>query len=932
LILIQEEFRSSLPQWDGAILACSLAQFTQGSDNFPLSTVKPDCLAYIMYTSGSTGKPKGIGVSHRAVMRLVNNPNYVSLNADDRFLHIAPFTFDASTFEIWGSLLNGARLVIMPPHTPSLAEIGAAINQHQVTTLWLTAGLFQLMVEEQLEDLKSIKQLLAGGDVLSLGHVQTVLEKLEGCQLINGYGPTENTTFTCCFPVTSTSKLEKSVPIGRPISNSQVYILDSYLKPVPIGVPGELYIGGDGLAIGYYNRPALTAEKFAPHPFSNKRGDRLYRTGDLARFMRDGNIEFLGRIDTQVKIRGFRIEPGEIETLLNQHSTVKKSVVVSREEEGNKQLVAYLVSQLESEASTSGSDEHISQWQSLFEQTYQESSDLDQADFNLAGWNDSYTGKAILPEAMAEWVTHTVASIMAYSPQRVWEIGCGTGLLLLRIAPHCSHYLGTDFSPEALQFVQQQLNSRNLSQVELRRQLADDFNAIAPGHYDTIILNSIVQYFPGINYLLQVIQGAVKATAPGGIIFLGDLRCFPLLDAFHTSVQLYKSADSLPVAQLRENSQKSRRFEGELAIDPAFFKQLKNEIAEISSVQILHKRGLYHNELTKYRYDVILHIGERAKPLQSASIYDWQETATVDSPSPNLEKLRQRLTETRSPCCLQNIPNARIWSDVKSLQILGDLEDNCTVTTFRSTVEETLSREPGIDPEAFWSMGEELGYTTQVVWSHQGKQGYFDVVFTPQEQSLSLILPFLSGSSKRREWHSYGNNPIAEKLTHKIVPILRSYLTEQLPDYMIPAHFVLLDAIPLNHNGKINKRALPAPEAIRPDLEAAYQAPSTDIEQIIAGIWQEYLRLDRVGIEDNFFDLGGHSLLLVQILSKLQSIFNQKLSVVDMFQYPTVSALAQHLSQANQARTNNKNLRSRMDERAEKRKAALGKRNPRLKS
>ncbi|NER93229.1 MAG: amino acid adenylation domain-containing protein [Symploca sp. SIO1B1] len=931
LLLTQEEFRSSLPKWDGVILACSLAQLTQGSDNFPLTTVKPDCLAYIMYTSGSTGKPKGIGVSHRAVMRLVNNPNYVSLSADDRLLHIAPFTFDASTFEIWGSLLNGARLVIMPPHTPSLEELAQGITEHKITVMFFTTALFHLMVEEKIDSLASLRQLLVGGEVMSVKLLQAFVRYAQNCQTIHVYGPTENTTFTTFYPVKPEENFPLSIPIGRPISRTTTYILDPKMRPVPVGVPGELYTGGEGLARFYFNRPELTAEKFVPNPFSNKRNDRLYRTGDLARFMKDGSIEFLGRIDTQVKIRGFRIEPGEIETLLNQHPTVKKTVVVPREEAGNKQLVAYLVSQLESEASASGSNEHISQWQSLFEQTYQESSDLDQADFNLAGWNDSYTGQAILPEAMAEWVTHTVASIMAFHPQRVWEIGCGTGLLLLRIASHCSHYLGTDFSPEALQFVQQQLDSRNLSHVELRRQLADDFSAIAPDHYDAIILNSIVQYFPGINYLLQVIRGAVKATAPGGIIFLGDLRCFPLLDAFHTSIQLYKSADSLPIAQLRENSQKSRRFEGELAIDPAFFKQLKNEIPEISSVQILHKRGQYHNELTKYRYDVILQIDQGDKPLQSPSIYDWQEKATVDSPSHNLESLRHLLTETRSPCCLQNIPNARIWNDVKSVQILGDLEDNFTVTALRSTVKETLQKDPGIDPEAFWAIGEELNYTTQVVWSHQGKQGYFDVVFIPQEQSLSLISPFLSGSSKRREWHAYGNNPISEKLTHKIVPMLRSYLTEQLPDYMIPSHFVLLDAIPLNHNGKINKRALPAPEAIRPDLEAAYQAPSTDIEQIIAGIWQEYLRLDRVGIEDNFFDLGGHSLLLVQILSKLQSIFNQKLSVVDMFQYPTVSALAQHLSQANRARTNNENLRSRMDERAEKRKAALGKKNPRFK-
>ncbi|NES65552.1 MAG: amino acid adenylation domain-containing protein, partial [Okeania sp. SIO2D1] len=321
--------------------------------------------AYMMYTSGSTGIPKGVNIRHQGVVRLVKNTNYINLTEEDIFLQLAPISFDAATWEIWGSLLNGGTLAVMPPHKPSLAEIGAAIKENQVTTLWMTAGLFQLMVEEQLENLKPVKQLLAGGDVLSVTHVQKLLEKLPECQLINGYGPTENTTFTCCFPVKADSNLEKSVPIGKPISNTQVYILHSNLQPVPIGVPGELHIGGDGLAIGYHNRPELTEQKFIPNPFDNSKAQsavlgspqveqlckrvkiqksKLYKTGDLARYLPDGNIEYLGRIDNQVKIRGFRIELGEIEAVLAQHSNVREVVVIAREDiPGDKQLVAYLI-------------------------------------------------------------------------------------------------------------------------------------------------------------------------------------------------------------------------------------------------------------------------------------------------------------------------------------------------------------------------------------------------------------------------------------------------------------------------------------------------------------------------------------------------------------------------------------------------------------
>jgi amino acid adenylation domain-containing protein len=310
----------------------------------PDSSRKSDDLAYIMYTSGSTGQPKGVCVPHKGVVRLVKATNYADFSADRVFLQLAPIAFDASTLEIWGSLLNGAKLVLFPGDKPSLTELGRIIQQHQITTLWLTAGLFHLMVDERLTDLAPIRQLIAGGDILSVPHVRKVLSQLPNCQLINGYGPTENTTFTCCYPISSTDALLTSVPIGRPIANTQVYLLDTRLQPVPIGIPGELYIGGDGLAQGYLDRADLTLEKFIPNPFD--RSTKLYRTGDLARYQPDGNIEFLGRIDNQVKIRGFRIELGEIEAAIDRHPDVQAVTVIDREDRpGDKRLVAYIVTQ-----------------------------------------------------------------------------------------------------------------------------------------------------------------------------------------------------------------------------------------------------------------------------------------------------------------------------------------------------------------------------------------------------------------------------------------------------------------------------------------------------------------------------------------------------------------------------------------------------------
>ena len=336
-IVTGEEQANSLPsQWAQVVMVDSDREEIEKESGADISAaeleyreVEGDGLAYIIYTSGSTGMPKGVAVTHRGITRLVRETNYASFAADEVFLQLASASFDASTFEIWGALLNGARLAIMPDGQASLAEIGAALRQYQVTTLWLTAGLFHQMVDEQLEALLGLRQLLAGGDVLGVLQVRRFLEAAGGkSRLINGYGPTENTTFTCCHVMAEPRATWSSVPIGRPISNTQVYVLDEELQPVPVGVSGELCIGGAGLARGYWRRPEQTAERFVPNPFGPEAGGRLYRTGDLVRYLSDGNIEFIGRRDEQVKLRGFRIELGEIESVLGAHTSVRECVVV----------------------------------------------------------------------------------------------------------------------------------------------------------------------------------------------------------------------------------------------------------------------------------------------------------------------------------------------------------------------------------------------------------------------------------------------------------------------------------------------------------------------------------------------------------------------------------------------------------------------------
>jgi amino acid adenylation domain-containing protein len=316
---------------------------TESAETFA-SGAGPSNLAYVLFTSGSTGQPKGVCVTHHNVVRLVRGADYADLGPREVFLQFAPLAFDASTLEIWGPLLNGGRLVVCPPGHRSLEELGRLIQAEGVTSLWLTAGLFHQMVDQRLESLQGVRQLLAGGDVLSPAHVRRALAGLPGVRLVNGYGPTEGTTFTCSYALAPGESVDDPVPLGRPIANTRAFVLDHGLQPMPPGLAGELFAAGDGVARGYLGRPDLTAERFIPDPFSREPGARLYRTDDLVRQRGDGVFEFLGRLDGQVKIRGFRIELGEVEAALTRRPGVRQAAVIARSNgQGEKRLVAYLV-------------------------------------------------------------------------------------------------------------------------------------------------------------------------------------------------------------------------------------------------------------------------------------------------------------------------------------------------------------------------------------------------------------------------------------------------------------------------------------------------------------------------------------------------------------------------------------------------------------
>lgn len=867
---------------------CSLAY----PDSPPDSGATASDLAYVMYTSGSTGRPKAVCVEHRNIVRLVRNTNYTEFGPDEVFLHFAPPSFDASTFELWGPLLNGGRMAILPEGLPTLSELGRAIQRHGVTQLWLTSGLFSQMVDCELDGLRGVKRLLTGGEVVSPSHCRRFLTRHPGCTLIDGYGPTECTTFATTHAMTTPEEVEEEVPIGRPISNAQIYVLNELCQRTPIGVPGELYIGGDGVARGYLNRAELTEERFIPNRFSGRPGDRLYKTGDLVRFLPDGRLSFLGRIDQQVKIRGFRIELGEIESIAAQHPGVEQVAVVARDEPGGgKRLAAYLVPKArggEIDDFFGEAAKQIEHWESLYEQWYADDSAQDDGALNFFGWNSSYNGRPIPEFEMRDWLDAVVERVLELEPRRVLEIGCGTGLLISRIAPACETYWGTDFSAAVLRHSRRLIEARaDLRHVQLHNRRADDFSGVEPGSFDAVILNSVVQYFPSVEYLLQVVEGALRAVRPGGAVYIGDVRSLPLLESCCASVQAHQCEDSVRRREFSEQVRRRMQREEELVIDPEFFVALADRFPDIAGVRIEPKRARVRNELTKFRYEVTIHTKGPALNLLTPDWIEWDPAAH------GVSNLRRILSSKKNELlAIHSIQNARLQEENRLLEWLSEDDDGEPIALLLRRDGQAAR---GCDPADLAELARELGYQLILDWSRPGRHGTFGAVFHRAGQAALLARD--RSVVAQRPWRSYASDPLREITGQKLIGEVRAFLEDRLPDYMLPAMYTLLSELPLKPNGKVDRGALPAPDLPLPPSKSESAAPLSPLEETVAGLWREVLGISRVGREDSFFDLGGHSLLAVRLMSKVSAEFGTDLPLPRFLIAPTIATMAQMIEE-----------------------------------
>lgn len=823
-VLLQSRLRGELPAL-GDRVVIEVDRF-EGEGDAPAPPA-PNDLAYVIYTSGSTGRPKGAMIEHGAITnRILWMQDAFALGEDDVVLQKTPTSFDVSVWELFWSHCVGACMELAEPggHRDDV-YLADLIAERGVTTCHFVPSMLVAFLDTPNVGrcASSLRRVICSGEALPVDLVRRFRDRLPGVELHNLYGPTEAAVDVSHWPVDFDADV---VPIGKAITGVTLDVVDpETLQRVADGDEGELWIGGVQVGRGYLDRPELTAEKFIDDPF--RPGGRIYRTGDRVRRLPSGDIEFLGRFDHQVKIRGFRIELGEIEARLLELDEVREATVIAADD----RLVAYAVPSSTPEREP----ESVAVWGDVFDATYAESGD---DAFDLAGWNSSYTGEAIPPETMRAWLDGTLERIRALAPRRVLELGCGTGMILFGLAEHVERYVGVDLSAKAIADLRGKVAAKGWSHIELSAAPAHAIAELETDAFDLVVVNSVLQFFPGARYLRRIIEEGWRVVRDGGHLFFGDVRSLPHVHAFHDSVERARAPELGP-DELRTRVLQAIALEEELLVAPELFASSGDGFG---GFECLWRRGRGTDEMTRFRYDAILHVGPREN--SDPRVVAWTSTADIDGAEDHV-----RLT---------GIPNARIVEDGIEPE---DLIEHANERGFDARAV------PGASPEAFDLLLDRRG--------------------TPR--SLEPIAP-LASEERESQWVS---NPGRGLAARELRRTWRTTLRTTLPDYMVPSALVLLPEMPLTPSGKVDRKLLPPPVLMRREESVR---PRGETEAAIAAIWREVLGVDDIGIHENFFDLGGDSIVALQIAAKARDA-GLPLSPAVLFRLHTIAELANEVGE-----------------------------------
>uniref|UniRef100_UPI004048BE00 amino acid adenylation domain-containing protein n=1 Tax=Orrella sp. TaxID=1921583 RepID=UPI004048BE00 len=765
-------------------------------------------LAYIIYTSGSTGLPKGVGNTHGGLHNRIEwMRQSLSINENDRILQKTPFSFDVSVWEFFLPLLSGATLVMAKPEghkDPSYLQ--QLIRDEGITTLHFVPSMLSVFLEHVEHDsFDGIRHIVTSGEALGGPLQRKLLDRVKRTSLWNLYGPTE-AAIDVSYWTCRKQDQDETPPIGAPIWNTQLYVLDSGLNAVPLGTIGELYISGVGVARGYNNRAGLTAQRFIANPYGEP-GSRMYRTGDLVRWREDGNLEYFGRSDFQVKIRGFRIELEEISNAMTLVDGISQATVQVRQLAGEPHLVAYFTrEQTPLTHDQQGTDPqlNVSHFKHLFDSIYQGKSEPTDGLLDFSGWMSSYDGQQIPTSEMLEWRQMTLERIRSLRPRRVLEIGCGSGLLLLGLAEQVERYVGTDFSSITLKKLQAIVDASDLKNVQLHQLSAHESLPVTEDAFDVVIINSVAQYFPSVDYFVGVIAEAVKQLNGTGVIFLGDVRMLPLLEMQSASVEYFRLGDDQTVEALSHNTRQRIKETDELLLDPAIFVQLKARIDQITDVELAIKRSEHHNEMSLFRYDVLIRVGESSRTVNKRfeSIVTDPEHRFSD-----LDTLRQQLQLNQEGLIVRAIPNARLIADARLYDVLESLGRSGSLEISKVQLKALVGEIDLVtSPSQIESLAREMGFSTVLMFSPNDPLRCIDAFFVPLAHSSDLVgFPLLhlyrGDVDKTVGFSSFANQPSVRDAQRLFIVNLRERLQAQLPEYMVPSSYVEMGVFPLTPNG-----------------------------------------------------------------------------------------------------------------------------------
>ena len=843
----------------------------------------PDSTAYIFYTSGSTGRPRGVMVSHQA---LVNHSYAIAhnyeLSSSDRVLQFASSSFDVAIEELFPTWLQGGTVVLRADAT-SLAfdTFTRSIQQHQLTVLNLPAPYWHEWVQTLSSETfvcPSLRLVVTGSDQV-LAEQFTVWQKTVDRQIDwrNAYGLTEAAITTTVYqPDSQQAPPQVSVmPIGKPIANTQTYLLDDQLQPVPIGMPGELYIGGDGLARGYLHQPARTAERFIPNPFIEEGGNReqrsiqntlreeqsstkfkiqnssavrslasrLYKTGDRARFLPDGNLEYLGRADQQVKIRGFRIELTEIEARLNQHPEVQAAVVTTPKDDTQQQpyLAAYLVpTDAAIAAAPQATDKTVELWPSVGE--YPLYDEL----LYFAMTSDESRNRS-----------YQIALQHTVKDQVVVEIGTGKDAILARfcVAAGAKHIYAIELDPTA--YAQAQACVAKLDLADKITLLQGDARQLELPELADVCVSEIIGTIGGSEGAAVILNQARRFLKPHGVMV--PQRCLTQIAAVSLPAEVLAQPGFAPVPA---------QYTQQVFDHFGYPFDLRLCVKHFPTTQLLSSTAIFED----LQFDQPVTVNDEhaielviTQPGHMDGVLLWIELRTIE---------QERLDILEQDCSW--LP---VYWPLFSPGIEVAVGDRLEAICQRQLCEDQVHPDYALKGRLVRQSGEviefsDASYHHRPVYQHQ---------------------PFYE-----RLWSQPVGRARPDDAAQALIRRLRDDLRQALPDYMVPAAFTLLADLPYLPNGKVDRQRLPVPEASRLTSAVAYVAPQSEIEQKIAAVWQALLPVEHVGIHDNFFDLGGNSLLMIQAYNQLTQIFSQDLLMVDLFKYSTVSMLAEHFSQAQQ--------------------------------